>query len=338
MNDSNHTPPLGISKSAWLLMVCVVAVFVVSFMGRSWVQDLTNRPESDSSVKLSQTKYNRIVGLSPSNVETLFALGLGKKVVAVNRYTSFPAEAAELPKICGMVDVDYEQLLLLKPDGVVMLDSQNSLLEKFGDLGIPTLSVTHDTVSGIIDSFTEMAKFCGNETRASLLVEEINSHITAVKQQVVGKEKPRVLVCIHHSNDVAAPQQIVVCGSAGYHRELIEIAGGVNAYQGSVAFPKLSREKLIHLNPDIIIDLVNEKVSAGRTRESMVKQWDAYSELVAVKNKRVVIADGAEHFMPGPRFLATLDVFAEGIHGVKVSRKGTMLKAFENGEVLSDEP
>ena len=44
-----------------------------------------------------------------------------------------------------------------------------------------------------------------------------------------------------------------------------------------------------------------------------------------------MIADGAEHFLPGPRFLKTLDVFAKGIHGVEVTRKATILDQFEKG-------
>ena len=332
MNTSKQKEILRLSSGAWLLIGSVLIIFVLSFIGRSWVQGLTREQTSNLLEEVKVDGPNRLVALSPSSVETLFALGLGKKIVAVNRYASYPAEVAGLPKICGMVDVDFEQLLILEPDYVVMLDSQASLLPKFADLAVPTLSVTHDTVEGIINSFSEIAKVCGNEERSALIVTEITSHIDEIKKLIAEKEKPRVLVCIHHSTDVSEPEQIVVCGSAGYHRELIEIAGGVNAYQGPVAFPKLSRENLININPDIIIDLVNSKVSEGRSRESLIKLWDIYDELDAVQNKKIVIADGEEHFLPGPRFLSTLDTFVEGIHGIKVNREGTILKAFEKGE------
>jgi len=328
-----YQSPLGMSRSVLLLIVFVLIVFVASFFARSWVRSWqTGQTQQLLENRGSENLYpSKLVGLSPSNVETLFALGLGNKVVAVNRYSSYPPEATELPKICGMVDVDFEQLLILKPECVVMLDSQSSILPKFEELGIKTLSVTHDTVDGIKNSFSEIASVCGNQEKAAAIVVEIESHIAAVRKQVEGKEKPRVLVCIHHSTDVSEPEQIIACGSAGYHRELIEIAGGVNAYEGPIAFPKLSRENLININPDIIIDLVNAKVSVGRSRESLIKLWDVYGELDAVKNQNIVIADGAEHFLPGPRFLATLDVFAQGIHGVSVSRESTILKDFEEG-------
>ncbi len=324
-----------LSSGGWFVVVCVLVLFVLSHLGRSWVRGWSAEQAAMYAEKRSDAGQfpERLVGLSPSNVETLFALGLGDKVVGVNRYTSYPAAAADLPKIGGMVDVDFEQMLILKPDYVVLLESQRSLVQKFEEIGIKTLSVNHESVEGIVSSFSEIAKLCGNEERAAAICDEIREHIERVRESVEGRGRPRVLICIHHSTDVSQPEQIIVCGSGGYHRELLEIAGGVNAYDGPVAFPKLSRENLINLNPDIIIDLVNKKVVNERSRDELKGLWNVYGELDAVKNRRVVIADGAEHFLPGPRFLKTLDVFSEGIHGVKVERKSTILKHFEEGDI-----
>ena len=58
----------------------------------------------------------RIVSLAPSLTETLFALGLGERVVGVTRYCAHPPEALELPKIGGYLDPSYEALLSLQPD------------------------------------------------------------------------------------------------------------------------------------------------------------------------------------------------------------------------------
>ena len=333
MNLPFSKSTLRLSASAWLVVGCVLMFFVVSHVARNLVREWTaEQTENYSQRRSSDDEHpQRLIGLAPSNVETLFALGLGKNVVGVNRYSSYPPEALDLPQIGGMADVDFEQLLMLKPDCVVMLDSQSSLLQKFEELGIQTLSVNDESVEGITKSFVKIAEVCGNAERAAEINKEIESHIAAVKIKLIGKDRPRVLVCIHHSTDVSQPEQIVVCGSVGYHRELLEIAGGVNAYQGAVAFPKLSRENLINLNPDIIIDLVNKKVANDRSREALKDLWNVYGELDAVKNRKIVIADGAEHFSPGPRFLRTLDVFVKGIHGVKVTRKSKLLKEFEEG-------
>lgn len=335
MKLSVHKSLFRFSSGGWLVVLCVLALFLMSHFGRIWVREWSDKQTEMFAQNRSDVGQwpQRLVGLAPSNVEALFALGLGDKVVGVNRYTSYPAKAAALPKIGGMVDVDFEQMLLLKPDYVVLLESQYSLVQKFEEIGIKVLSVNHESVDGIVSSFADIAKICGNEERAAAICDEIREHVSRVREGVRGKKKPRVLICIHHSTDVTQPEQIIVCGSGGYHRELLEIAGGVNAYQGPVAFPKLSRENLIHLNPDVIIDLVNKKVVNDRSREELKDLWNVYGELDAVKNRRIVIADGMEHFLPGPRFLKTLDVFSEGIHGVRVERKSSILKHFEEGVI-----
>ena len=333
MKPSSLKTVLRLSASTWVVVGCVVSFFLLSHFGQTLVQGWTaEQAKRYEQRRTKDSKYaQRLVALTPSNVEALFALGLGDHVVGVSRYTSYPEEAVRLPKLCGMVDVDFEKLVTLEPDCIVMLESQESLLPKFAELGIKTLSVNHESVEGIISSFVEIAEVCGNEERAHDINTEIRAHISSVRKRVEGKSRPRVLVCIHHSSDISQPEQIVACGNEGYHQELIDIAGGVNAYQGAVAYPKLSRENLININPDIIIDLVNKKVVNNRSKEDLKKLWDPYSELEAVKNGKIVIVDGAEHFLPGPRFLRTLDAFSEGIHGVLTPRESKILQEFEGG-------
>jgi len=302
-----------ISASAWVLAGFVVAFFLVSYAGRQWLAGV-ERSEPAASGTLNEVVPRRLVALAPSSVEVLYALGLGDRVVGISRYSSHPPEALELPQVCGFLDVDYEQFLGLRPDCVVMVDSQRSLVEKFQEFGVRTLRVDHARVEGIIGSFTEIAEVCGNQKEAKEITDEMRLRIAEIKNRVKGLDRPRVLVSIERDTDSVKPDQVIAAGNAGFHQELIELAGGVNAYQGSIAFPKLSREKLINLNPDIIIDLIRDEVIAQRPEKELLLQWGAYSELNAVKNGRVVIIDGNQHLIPGPRFLDTLDAMVEAIH------------------------
>lgn len=260
-------------------------------------------------------EVQRIVAMSPSTVEMVYEMGLGHKVVAVSRYTTYPPEALDLPKVGALTDVNYEQLVLLKPDCVIVLDSQSEVRKKLSELGIQTVEVVNDSVEGILDSFSQIAAVCGNVKQAQGVEENLAQHIHGIKSETEGLEKLRVLVCIHHSSDDS--ESITIIGNDGYHRDLVAIAGGENAYQGAVPFPKLSRENLITLAPDVIIDLVSSPVAASKSDQELRKSWDSYGELKAVQEGNIIIANGSQHFLPGPRFTQTLDLFHQELTRIR---------------------
>jgi len=309
-----------ISTSAWIVIVSCLVFFVVSFLGRNWIAKKMDEQLVAHQQKINQSHElpQRLIGLAPSNVETLFAMGLGDHVVGVSRFTSYPPEALDLPKVGGYVDVDLERLVSLRPDCIVMVESQRALIPKFDELGVKHVSVDHASVEGIVKSFHQIAEVCGNKKEAEAITKKMRQRIAEVKARVKPGRRPRVLVCIHHEIDSSQPTQVVVAGNAGFHQDLIKIAGGVNAYQGPVAFPKLSRENLINVNPDIMIILLRDEVLKTHTKQELIDQWRVYQELNAVKNNHVFILVGKEHFVPGPRTLQTLDAFAEIIRGASL--------------------
>jgi len=309
-----HQTSARISSSTWLVIGLVVLFFVGSYGGRQWLSLRHDSVHLNDEVVESGDMPTRIVGLAPSTVESLFALGLGDRVVGISRYSSYPPEALDLPKIAGFVDIDYERLVSLEPDCVVMVDSQQSLEEKLHQLGLKTVTVKHATVDGILESFAIIGKACGKEVEAAAKVDAMKAHLEETEKRMLGKSRPRVLVCIDRDPDSPRPDRVIAAGSGGFHRELITLAGGVNAYQGSIAYPVLSREKLLNLNPDVIIDLVRDETFEKYKEPVLLKQWYAFGELNAVKNKRVVIIAGNQHLIPGPRFLDTLDAMVEAIH------------------------
>jgi iron complex transport system substrate-binding protein len=318
MSQTNSSFNFRVSLSVWVVMGLIVVFFTASHCGRMWLAGKAREQAEARAEKVVGSEVPvRLAALSPSSVEMLFAMGLGDHVVGISRFSEYPPEALRLPRVCGYMDVDFERLLSLDVDCVVMLNSQRSLVKKFDELGVRTVSVDHASMDGIIDSFNQIAEVCGHQEQARKITERMKAHIEAVKQTVAGRVRPSVLVCIHYEVNASQPTQVVVSGNSGFHQELIEIAGGKNAYQGPVAFPMLSRENLIHLDPDVLIVLTLNETLDQYSKKELIAQWGAYSELKAVKNNRVVIVAGNRHFIPGPRSMDTLDEFVKAL-----SKKG----------------
>ena len=295
-----------------LVTIAVVLSFIGCYYARLWLQpEAANQEQPASPYK----DYQRIVALSPSSVEIIYLLGLENQLVGVSRFSNYPPEAKEKPGIGGYVDLHYEKLISLQPDCVILLKEQAALAVKLKQLGIHTINISHDDTDGIIESIKIIGNELGSPGKATQIVADIN---TTVDQQISEHQnmpdQPRVLISISRDTTADHPAQVIIAGSAGFHRELVEMIGARNVYQGSVAFPMLSREKLIELNPDVIIDLVNTETWNKLGKQRLLSQWNSYQELKAVSNQRVIIIHGDQHLIPGPRFPQTLEHFARAIH------------------------
>ena len=296
-------------------LLLVVGVIIGVFLGSHIIRHQIRQSGETSNLAKPSTAYQRIVALSPSIVEIIYLLGLEEQLMGVVRYSNYPAEAKNKPSVGGYIDLNYEKLLKLQPDCIILLKEQASLAKKLAQLGIHTIIVNHDHTRGIIESIKIIGNELGSQGKATQIVADIN---TTVDQQISEHQnipdQPRVLISISRDTTADHPAQVIIAGSAGFHRELVEMIGARNAYQGSVAFPMLSREKLIELNPDVIIDLVNTETWNKLGKQRLLSQWNSYQELKAVSNQRVIIIHGDQHLIPGPRFPQTLEHFARAIH------------------------
>ncbi len=265
----------------------------------------------DNRLPRETASVRRIVSLAPSVTQTLFALGAGDKLVGVTRYCTCPP-SARIARIGGFLDPNFEAIVRLKPDIVILTVGNQDTARKLNELGLRVLPVNQDTVSEIIDSVIEIGHAVGAEKSAERLVRDIRARIDKVKRRTRGLNRPSVLISIGRSLGGGAGE-IYVEGRGNFYDEIISIAGGRNAYQGKIInIPCLSLEGIARLNPDIIIDLApnNEAEDAGRRLD----EWSAMSQVPAVKNRRVYTLSGDYVLVPGPRFVETLEDAARVIH------------------------
>src|SRR5580765_8885571 len=85
----------------------------------------------------------RIVSLVPAVTEMIYAMGDGARVAAVSTYDSFPAEVARLPKVGGLLDPDVERVISLKPDLVIVYDTQTDLKRQLERAHLPIFPYVH---------------------------------------------------------------------------------------------------------------------------------------------------------------------------------------------------
>jgi iron complex transport system substrate-binding protein len=301
-----------------VLVVIVLLAFAGAYLGKKALQepgrDRSGVPVRTSPQDEDRKGYERIVSLAPSITETLFVLGLGDRVVGVTRYCDFPPEALTKTKVGGYYDPNYEAIIALNPDLVVMLTEHEDARRHLSQLGLHVLVVNHKGISGILASITTIGKECGVEQEAMRIVKDIRRRMERISRKTEGLPRPRVMISVGRNMGSGTLKEAYISGQGIFYDEMIELAGGVNAYTGGVAFPVVSTESIIRLNPEVIIDMVPDIDAKGWDRAMIVREWDTVSQVDAVKKDRVYVFGEDYVVIPGPRFILILEEMARVIH------------------------
>ena len=308
---------LGSKKqhSRYLLLGLFAFVIICQFFG------ISCSPKKDTpKVYVPTSQCLRIVSFAPSITETMFALGLGERVVGVTRYCTYPETAKKLPKVGGYLDPNFEQILMLKPDLVVLLKEHVQLMKFLGQNKIQFISINNEKCAGILQSFETIGRLCGHSAQADSLISITQSELN---RPVVLQKRPSILLCIGRDNPgTGSIGQVFVAGPKSFYSELIDAAGGTNAYTDSTgSYPALTAEGIIQCKPDIIIDVMGSMGSGSSVApEKIVADWNRLQLVPAVKNKQVVCLTGDYLTIPGPRIALVLRDFKTVIEHYGQSR------------------
>src|SRR5947207_15650924 len=112
----------------------------------------------------------RIVSTSPSITETLFALGLGDRVVGVSTFCRFPPAVLGLPKVGTFLKPDAELIAGLRPDLVVVHELSTGIDRRLTSLRIPFVVVDRGTLASVFSSIRQIARAAGEPARGESLV------------------------------------------------------------------------------------------------------------------------------------------------------------------------
>jgi iron complex transport system substrate-binding protein len=260
----------------------------------------------------------RIVSTSPTVTETLFALGLGDRVVGVSRYCRYPAAAAALPKIGTFLKPDAELIARLRPDLVIMHESHTMTAQRLKALSIPYITVERATLASVFSTTRAIGEATGVADRATALVRDIEQQLARVRQSVAGRPPKRVLIIV--GRRTGALTDLVAAGRGTYLHELIGIAGGINVLDDPKLpdYPRISMETVIRLAPDVLIDAADmgEQIDDSRIRRTEAL-WAA-QPLVKASGMRVHGVSEEAFVTPGPRVVDVARQLARFVHGADV--------------------
>ena len=136
---------------------------------------------------------HRIVSLVPATTEMLFAMGAGDRIAGVSNYDRFPPEVETLLKVGGLLDPNVELLIALKPDLVIVYDTQTDLKRQLASAAIPVFNYVHKGLPDITDTVRALGARIGAEAAARAEATRIEQRLAAVRSRVAGLRRPKTL-------------------------------------------------------------------------------------------------------------------------------------------------
>jgi len=262
-----------------------------------------------SSITLHASEPQRIISLAPSVTETVFALGLGDRLVGVSVYCDYPPEATKIDRVGTFLTPNIEAIVAKQPDVIIAVPSpgNQSAVRSLQRLGFQVVLVDPHSVQEIEESLVTIARLLGREEEGRALEARVKAQIAAVQARVGDAPERRVLM-------VVGQTPLVAVGSGTFQDELIRMARGINlAATAGGEWPRLSIEFAVAARPEVIIDTTmgnEERVGAA----AALAFWSAFPTIPAVQDRRVYGFKAYQVLRPGPRIGDALESIARFIH------------------------
>ena len=254
----------------------------------------------------------RIVSVSPNVTEILYGLGAFDRVVAVSDYCTYPPAVKNLPRVGGWENSNIEKIAALRPDLVILTDAQQPFLkDKLQQLGMRTLTIPSRFLSDVFVAIEEIGTATGRQAEAKELARSTRTALGAVRNQAKALPSRSVLFVVDRTPGTLRDLYVATEGS--YLAEIIGIAGGRSIAESTKSgYSKISKEAILTLNPEVIIDMVQG--SKGKFGENPEMVWHDLPELRAVREGHVYPI--REEFVPhASQFVAdTAQLFLRLIH------------------------
>lgn len=268
----------------------------------------------------SNDSPKRIVSLSPNLTQVIYALGDLDQVVGVTIYDEFPEQVKDLPKVGGWINPNYEAILALKPDLVVLMKDQYiSFGEKLNNLGLKTFTAkSNDSINDIIDSISELGEILNKTQEAERLSLYIDSNLKEIGKKTKNTKKKRVLIVV--GRNPGTLEDIYVIGTNNYINELITLAGGENVVKNERNALKITKEAVFSFNPDVIIEINHLKMDR---ENEIIEIWNNLNQINAVKNDQVYILSSKVLLHPSQRIVEGANVLTEVLHPEIIEKNET---------------
>lgn len=238
----------------------------------------------------------RIVAFDSAAVETLFAIGEGRRLVGTHSFVSYPPEVVDVPRVGDAFNMNIEAIVALEPDLVfIFFDASLADLERVG-LKVLYLGSLNDDFSKVPDNIRMWGRITGNLAAAEAVGADFETRVQWIKDVMAPYSSgPSVF---QDEGALWTPGPDTLMGQVFALLKLENIAHDISGYA------QLSPEAIVDRNPQIIIASYGATISGPA----------AFKDLLAVRTNRIFVPLSEALSVAGPRFIDGIEELAKWVY------------------------
>jgi len=246
-------------------------------------------------------KPERIVSLSPSNTEILFALGLGNYIIGVTDHCNYPEAVREKLRIGEFVDPDIEKIISLDPDLILAFGFvQKPIVRLLENRGKKTFWVNPHSIKDIFDSIEKIGRITGAVSETKHLKQMMKERLRSLEEKlkdILERKRPTLF-------RVMGLDPLGTVGGDSFQTDVFRLAGGKNVFSDIKRdYFEVDEKVLFKRNPEVIIVCGEDE---ERLKER-VREHPVLKNLSSVKRNGIFVISCDLICRPGPRVVEAIE-------------------------------
>jgi iron complex transport system substrate-binding protein len=238
-------------------------------------------------------------------------MGEGGRVVGISDWCHYPPESQDRQRCGGAAGPNFEAVVGLHPDLVIVLGKSAKMADFCNERSIPLLRVAMNSVAEIQTDLLSIGEALGASGPARALADRITQELAAVKSDLPAERRPRVFLCL--SRPPGAVGSLMTAGGGTFLDEVATLAGGRSIFADLKEYPTVSKETLVMRAPDVIVELRPEEAIGSERARELDADWAPLSSLPAVRDGRIVYITQGFVLQPGPRVAETVRILKRAL-------------------------
>jgi len=253
----------------------------------------------------------RIVALTASDCEILYAIGAGDTLVGRGTYCDYPAEVLEVPAVESGATTNVEEIIALKPDVLLMSDMAQSeeQIQQLEAAGVKVVVSEATDIEGVYTAIELIGALMGKDDNAAAVINSMKTTFDTIREQSTGDGTQTVYFEV-------SPLQygLWTAGTNTFMDEIANMMGLSNCFPDVDGWGEVSEEQILERNPDFIVT-ITMYFGEGPTPEEELLSRTGWENVTAIKNQAILNLQNNELSRPAPRLADGAQMLFDFVYG-----------------------
>ena len=296
------------------LLLCLILICPVLGCAEDAAVTVTDMTGREITLDAPAT---RVVALTASDCEILYALGAGDTLVGRGEYCDYPEDVQAVASVQSGYETNVEQIIALEPKVVLMatMAQTKEQVEALEAAGVHVIVSDAQDIAGVYTAIELIGAVTGKNDEAAALIAGMKDSFAAIAAKAEGDGSKTVYFEV-------SPLEygLWTAGKGTFMVELAQMIGLKNAFEDVEGWAAISEEQVLERDPDYIVT-ISMYYGEGPTPVEEIMGREGWQELKAVKNEAVFNADSNEVSRPGPRLVDAAQALYDFVYGEEKTEK-----------------